>query len=102
MNNRLILHDILKRLVETPNVYFQPPASHIMSYPCVNYSIKEGDGKYADNKVYRYTNRYDVIFIYKTPQVDLIEKVLEEFQMCSLNRAYVANNLYHYVFSLYF
>lgn len=102
MDNRLALHEILKRLVGTPNVYFQPPASVSMSYPCVVYNIGNGEAKYADNKLYNYTHRYDLTFIYKTPTTAIIEKVLEEFQMCSLSRTYVSDNLNHYAFSLYF
>ena len=52
MNNRLMLHEKLVELVGNQNVYFQPPASVKLSYPCVIYSIGNGDAKHANNKVY--------------------------------------------------
>lgn len=102
MDNRLLLHDELKKLVGTNNVYFQPPSSVRMEYPCVVYNIGNGDAKYADNKMYNYIHRYDVTFIYKKPNNAIIETVLDNFQMCSLSRAYVSDNLNHYAFSLYY
>lgn len=102
MDNRLILHEILKELVGTPNVYFQPPASVSMAYPCVVYNIGVGDAKYANNKIYNYTHKYDVTFIYKKPTTAIIEKVQEVIPMSRLERCYVSDNLNHYAFSLYF
>lgn len=102
MNKRLELHEKLKRLVGTNNVYFQPPASVQLSYPCVIYSIGSGDAKYADGMVYGYVNSYELLFIFKKPNIDIIEQVLTTLPMCRMNRAYVADNLNHYAFSVYY
>lgn len=102
MNNRLELHEQLKQLVGTDNVYFQPPASVKLSYPCVIYSIGNGEAKRADNIVYNYVNSYDLIFIYKKPNIEIIEQVLNALPMCRMTRAYIADNLNHYAFSVYY
>lgn len=102
MNRRLELHDKLKELVGNDNVYFQPPASVLISYPCVIYNIGNGDVKRADNMVYSYVNSYDLIFIFKKPNIDIIEQVLGALPMCRMTRAYVADNLNHYAFSVYY
>lgn len=102
MNKRLQLHEQLKQLVGTDNVYFQPPASVQISYPCVIYNIGNGDAKFADGMVYNYINSYDLIFIYKKPNVEIIEQVLTTLSMCRMTRAYVADNLNHYAFSVYY
>lgn len=102
MSRRLELHEILVQLVGNNNVYYQPPASIKMSYPCVVYNIGNGEAKHADNKVYGYIDRYDITFIFKKPQVDLIEKVLEALPMCRISRVYSSDNLTHYAFNLYF
>lgn len=102
MNNRLMLHEKLVELVGNQNVYFQPPASVKLSYPCVIYSIGNGDAKHANNKVYNYINSYEILFIYKNPNLDIIDKVLNEFSMCTFGRWYSAYNLNHYAFTLYY
>jgi hypothetical protein len=102
MNKRLELHEKLKHLVGTNNVYFQPPASVQISYPCVIYNVGNGDAKRADNTVYLYTNSYDVLFIFKKPNLEIIEQVLRSIPMCRFTRAYVADNLNHYAFTIYY
>lgn len=101
MDRRLELHEKLKSIVG-PNVYFQPPASIQLSYPCVIYNIGKGAATYANNRVYGYTHKYDLIFIYKKPNQGIIDEVLQTFQMCSVSRTYVTDNLNHYAFSLYY
>ncbi len=102
MNNRLGLHEKLVELIGSNNVYFQPPASVQISYPCVIYSVGNGDAKRADGIVYNYINSYDLIFIYKKPNIEIIEQVLSALPMCRVTRVYVADNLNHYAFSVYY
>lgn len=102
MNKRLQLHEKLCELIGNNNVYFQPPASVQLSYPCIIYNIGNGDAKHADDRVYNYVNSYDVIFIYKQPNVGIIEQVLTALPMCRVSRIYVADNLNHYAFNLYY
>lgn len=102
MNNRLTLHEKLVELVGSNNVYFQPPASVQISYPCVIYNVGNGDAKHADGIVYNYINSYDLTFIYKKPNIEIIEQVLAALPMCRVTRVYVADNLNHYAFSVYY
>ena len=101
MDKRMSLQVELERLAGR-NVYFQPPASVQLVYPCVIYNLNAGDAKRADDSVYMYTNRFELIFIYRKPNVEIIEQVLRTFPMCSVSRVYIADNLYHYVFNLYY
>ena len=102
MNKRLELHDKLKEIIGNDNVYFQPPASVHLSYPCVIYKVGNGKAKYADGMVYGYINSYELVFIFKKPNIWIIDKVLEALPMCKMSRAYVADNLNHYAFSVYY
>lgn len=102
MSKRLELHEKLCELIGSRNVYFQPPESVKISYPCIIYNIGNGDAKHADDTVYRYVNSYDVIFIYKKPNVEIIEQVLTTIPMCNMTRSYVADNLNHYAFKIYY
>lgn len=102
MNNRLKLHEKLRKLIGSSNVYFQPPASVQLSYPCVIYRIGEGDARHADGMVYSYTNSYEILFIFKKPSVSIIEEALAELPMCKMTSAYVKDNLNHYAFRVYY
>ena len=102
VNKRLYLQDELEALMGPQHVYFQPPASVHLAYPCVIYNLQAGDMKHADDSVYAYTNRYELMFIYRKPNMEIVEKVMRTFPMCSISRIYVADNLYHYVFNLYY
>ena len=102
MDRRLELQECLMEILGSKNVYFQPPASVQLSYPCVIYSVGNGDIKRADNLVYAYTNSYEVMFIYKKPNMEILEQMLRSFSMCSVSRVYVTDNLNHYVFNIYY
>ena len=102
MNRRLELQTKLEEIIGNSNVYFQPPASVHLVYPCVVYTIGDGDVKRANDSIYQYVNSYTLTFIYKQPNIDIIEKVLKEFQMCRFDTAYCSENLNHYVFTVYY
>lgn len=101
MDKRLSLQKELEKLAGA-NVYFQPPASVHLAYPCVIYNLAAGDIKRADDSVYSYTNRFELMFIYRKPNMEIVEKVMRAFPMCSVSRIYIADNLYHYTFNLYY
>ena len=102
MHNRSELNKKLERLIGSSNVYFQPPTSVQLSYPCVIYTLGTGDMKRADDSVYMYTHSYEVTFIYKRPNIDIVEQVLKTFSMSSVYRIYVSDNLNHYAFRIYY
>lgn len=102
MVRRLELQARLEEILGSKQVYFQPPASVQLSYPCIVYKVGNGDAKYANNMLYNYKNSYNITFIYKRPNLEIIETMLRSFQMCSVSSTYCSDNLNHYVFNLYF
>lgn len=98
---RMKIQEFLETLIESKNVYFQPPENVKMKYPCVVYRLSSTDDRYADNIKYRYTKRYDVTLITKNPEDWRIECLLK-LPMSALNRSYSVDYLNHYVFSLYY
>lgn len=107
MASRLKLHDEFIDLLETRDevekrVYFQPPQSVLMKYRCIRYSKSENNLLCADDRVYRNVNRYDGVVIDYDPDCDIPDKMLERFQMCSLGRPYVVDNLHHFPFTIYY
>ena len=102
MASRLSLHEELCKILGLRNVYFNPPASVKMKYPCIKYSLSGIDHKRADDSIYRNTNRYELVVIDSKPDSDIHEKLLASFPMCSFDRPYIADNLYHFTLTLYY
>lgn len=98
---RLLLHDCLKRIVGSDNVYFQPPESKKIDYPCIIYKRSTGDTSFADNNAYRFTKRYQITVIDQDPDSEIVDKVAM-MPMCTYDRHYTADNLNHDIFNLYF
>lgn len=73
-----------------------------MNYPCIIYERDSGDTDYADNRAYRYTQRYQITVITTDPDCSLPVEILNHFPMCRMDRPFVSENLYHNVLSLYY
>lgn len=101
MGSRLELQELLESILESRNVYYQPPASVCMKYPAIVYSRDDILNDHADNRVYRQTTGYTVTVIDKNPDSEYVKKV-SMLPMCSFDRHYTADNLNHDVFTLYF
>ena len=95
-------HQVLVDILGTNNVYFQPPESVKMTYPCIVYKRDNVQMVFADNKNYKETDRYEVIHITKDPDVNEITHKIRDLKHCSFNRHYVADNLYHDVYIIYY
>ena len=107
MATRLELHDEFIDVLGTRDelesrAYFQPPPSKRMSYPCIRYSRSVNDIKRANNKVYMNTNKYEGVVIDPDPDSDIPNKLLERFPMFTLEKPYVADNLNHFPFTIYY
>lgn len=98
---RLKLHELLKEIAGTENVYFQPPSGHLMNYPAVRYNIDSSATTFADNNPYRDTLRYQVIVIDEDPDSEIPGKI-KKLPLCRFSRFYAAEGLNHFVFNLYF
>jgi hypothetical protein len=101
MGQRLQLHQQLKSLLGSNNVYFQPPSTVKMNYPCIVYSRSRIDTKKANNQLYGSINGYSLTVIDPDPDSLIPAKVLA-LPMCSFDRHYTADNLNHDVFNVYY
>lgn len=101
MGTRLDLHEVLCDILGSRSVYFQPPASVKMTYPAIVYGLSGIDSNHANNSPYRQVRSYTVTLIDKNPDSPIIGD-LSRLPACRFDRHYVADNLNHYVFTLYF
>lgn len=101
MDRRLELHDKLLSIFEK-NVYYQPPESIKLSYPCFIYNLSSGHQTSANNSLYLFHRQYEGTYISTNPDHDFIEKVLRAFPYVSYGRRFVSDNLYHDTFTIYY
>lgn len=101
MDRRLKLHKLLTDIKGVKKVYFQPPESIKMEYPCIRYNMNSDYNLKADNRLYTHRTMYLVTVIDKNPD-SVIPDALRIFPYCELDRWYSADNLNHWVFTLYF
>jgi len=114
MGNRLDLQALLQDVIteynkavevtgtfNTYKIYFQPPETVKLSYPCIIYSRNLGETRFANNKPYTHRLRYTIIVIDKNPDSEILEKVAM-LPMCVFDRHYTSDNLNHDVYNLYY
>lgn len=100
-DRRLELDDILRDALGNSNVYFQPPSTVKMKYPAIRYSLSDIDTSPANNQKYLAQKQYSLILIAKDPDISAVETLIR-LPMCHFNRFYTADNLNHWVFSVYY
>lgn len=98
--SRIQLQDELRELA--PKVWFRRPPDNRMSYPCILYRTSVPHVLRADNRAYRITPCYNVIYICSDPDEGIIRRMLEKFAHCAFDREYETDGLYHYSFTIYY
>lgn len=99
MGQRVDLQHELENIV--PHVYFQPPESIKLVYPCIIYSLDGIDISHADNAPYKHLKKYQVTVIDKNPD-SLLPDEVGKLRSCRFSRYYTDENLHHFAFVLYY
>lgn len=102
MARRLQLHEKLCEILGTRNVYFQPPTSVKLNYDCIVYKIQNRNDLRANNKRYRNYTAYEVKFIYRNPDSEIPESIMNSFDYASHDNTFTVDNLHHDVFTIYY
>ena len=104
----------LKDLLGTDEVYFQPSYNagndgsipYILTgieYPCFIMERTTAYQPKANNKNYLFRPGYQVTYINRDePDPEMIEAVMQHFQLCTYQRHFVSDNLHHDVFMIYY
>ena len=99
MKKREDLHRVLKSYC--PNVYYQPPETFKIKYPCIIYSRDNLQVQRADNRPYILECAYSMRYISEEPDDPVIFE-LALLPFCRHSRHYVADNLHHDAFTIYY
>ena len=101
MAQRLELQAKLLEIMEGGKVYFQPPPTVKMSYPCIVYKRSRTNTIFADDLPYGHISQYEVTVIDSNPDSDIPAR-LAMLPMCIHERSFTADQLNHEVFNLFF
>lgn len=96
------LAKILEEILGSTSVYYQPPESVKLWYPCIIFNLSTGDTQFADNVPYYYKDRYSIQLISRNPVEDEKHYKLTHLPMCVFNRFFTADNLNHWNYDIYF
>ena len=100
--NRQELSDLLKAAMsscgEAPKLYFQPPESVKLVYPCIIYHLRTLTSDYANDAPYRLTTGFDITYITRSPTSKVPTK-LAKLPCVGFDRYYVSDNLHHYAYT---
>jgi hypothetical protein len=99
--NRKELHQILRDLLASEYVYFQPPPDRQMVYPAIVYNRDTSNTEFAGNLPYKRDIRYQVTVIDRNPDSDIPNRIAT-LPQCTHDRWFAADGLNHDVFTLYF
>jgi hypothetical protein len=102
LQTRLDLQALLEDVLGTDyKVYFQPPNNLTLTYPCVRYQRDDAHVDFGDNFPYRRMWRYQVMVITRKPDDPAVE-IIANLPLCHFEQHYVAENLNHDVFNIFF
>lgn len=96
---RLDFHKLLQEVTQCKNIYFRPPS--LLKYPCIIYDEDRPSVYHADNSKYKTDTRYTVTVIDANPD-SKYPALLDTIPMSGRDRNYQADNLNHWVFTIYF
>lgn len=100
MLTREELHEKLVDILGSRNVYYQPPESLKIKYPCIIYSFENAELLYANNKPYGVSKEYSLTVVDEDPDSEIADKMLL-LPLCKFTGSYQTEGLNHYKFSLF-
>ena len=106
MNSRIELDEVLRGILDfnepdgDGHTYFNPPSSVKIKYPAIIYTLRGIDTRFANNGSYHRAPSYELILIDRNPDTEYLTKILD-IPYTRFDRFYRADNLNHWVFTIY-
>lgn len=101
LDQRIDLHNRLTSLIGSSCVYFQPPETIKLQYPCIIYNLDAIGIRRADNIGYFGKKRYSLTVISKDPDYNLPNEIAM-LPLCTFSRFFTVDNLNHWTFEIYY
>lgn len=95
LDKRLEFDAQLRQILGSNNVYFQPPETMKLQYPCIVYFKTMVPVRYANNSPYIYRQGYTVTYIDKNPDSEVPYIILNTFRLDKIDSFYKSEGLNH-------
>lgn len=102
MRSRADLHNELVTLLGSNNVYYQPPETIKINYPCIVYERHDIHNTHADNDAYIDPIKYRVTIIDSKADSPLINKMIHFGHNVRFVRHFATQGLNHDIFDIYY
>lgn len=103
MKHKNDVGDILSNVIGDEDlVHFQPSESIKLTFPCILFKFEGFKDFFANDGRHMLREKYSVTHVYQNPEADLKEEILSAFLFASFDRQYIADNLYHDVYTIYY
>ena len=97
-----VVRNELESIDGVKKVYFQPPSSVYLEYPCIIFELSNFSSHHANNNIYLDWPRFTVTVISKDPESCIPEKLKNirgDFRT-RFDRFFTFDNLNHWVYEL--
>lgn len=102
MDRRLKLHAelIAASGLASNRVFFQPPETVKLVYPCIVYTLDGVKIDPADNTSYTKSRGYQVTLFERDPDTPILDRLLD-LPLCTFSTAFRRDNIYHNILKIY-
>lgn len=98
---RIELDAILRSTLGSDHVYFDPPESFKLKFPCIVYHDSGRIVWKADNGNYIKFKRYMLNYMTKDADDPMVDTI-EELQYCTMATPYTSDNVFYYPYNIDF
>lgn len=102
LDKRLEFDAKIREVLGSNNVYFQPPETMKMSYPCIIYFKNNLPLTHANNGIYKQKQGYTLTYVDKDPDSEMPNTILHAFRYCRIDSYYRSEGLNHTKFTIYY
>lgn len=102
VDKRLELQQKFEDILGTRNVYFQPPETMKMQYPCILYFKTSVPFRYANDEIYKYDQGYTVTYVDKDPDSELPFILMKSFRHSKIDSFYKSEGLNHTKLTIFY
>ena len=99
---RIELQHIFEDILGSKNVYFQPPETQKLKYPCILYFKSNARAWFADDIKYIRRQGYTVTLVEYDPDSDLEERISEALTFTRTDSYYRSEGLNHTKLTIFY
>lgn len=100
MTTRLELHNQLLKFSD--NVYYQPPSTIKMRFPCIVYNKSDAKRLYSNDGMYSRKQQYQITVISPDPDSLTAEELETHFEYCKITNYLKVDNLHNTHLTIYY